>query len=186
MPVDKKFRRLKVKKFYKLNHQIAYPEVRVIDEKGTQVGIMPASEAIKKAQELELDLVEISENAKPPVVKIIEFKKFKYLEQRKEKEAKKHAKQTELKEVRFSPFIGEHDLQTALDKAKRFIKEGDLVKISIRFKGRQMAHTEFGPKLLSRILENLKGIAEKDRPEKFEGRQLVTIVRPAKGTVKSN
>lgn len=127
-----------------------------------------------------MDLVEIAPEAKPPVVRLIEYKKFKYLEQKKEKEAKKHAKQTELKEVRFSPFIGEHDLQTRLERIKEFLKEGNLVRVSIRFKGAQMAHQEFGPKLLGKILSSLEEIAEKERPERFEGRQFVTVLKPAK------
>lgn len=146
------------------------------------MGILPIEEALSKAQEVGLDLVEIAPNANPPVVKIIDFKKFKYLEEKKEKEAKKHAKQTELKEVRFSPFIGDHDMQVALDRAKKFLHEGDLVKVSIIFTGRQMAHQEFGPKLLARIMESLEGIAEKERPERFEGRRFVTIIKPTKAS----
>lgn len=131
-----------------------------------------------------MDLVEIAPEAKPPVVKIIEFKKFKYQLERREKEARKHTKETALKEVRFSPFIGDHDFQTALEKTKKFLSEGNIVKISIRFKGRQMAHTEFGPKLLSRILASLEGVAEQERPEKFEGRQFTTILRPTRASPK--
>lgn len=143
---------------------------------------MSLSEGLKKAQEINLDLVEIAPNTQPPVVKIIDFKKFRYLEEKKEKEARKHTKQTELKEVRFSPFIGEHDLKTALERAKRFLSVGDLVKISIVFTGRQMAHTEFGPKLLERILRELSDIAETEREAKFEGRRFVTMIRPTKKT----
>ena len=139
---------------------------------------MSLSEALKKAQEQDLDLIEIAADAKPPVVKIIDFQKFKYLEDKKEKEARKHTKQTELKEVRFSPFIGEHDLQTGLKKVKGFLKDGHLVKISIVFTGRQMAHQEFGPKLLERIMAEID--AEKERPERMEGRRLNTIVRGTK------
>lgn len=105
------------------------------------------------------------------------------MEDRKEKEARKHTKETELKEVRFSPFIGEHDLNTGLGKVKKFILDGDIVKISIQFKGRQMAHTEFGPKLLEKILFELSEIAEQDREARFEGRRYVTIVKPKKGVV---
>lgn len=129
-------------------------------------------------------MVEIAPDAKPPVVKVIDFKKFKYQQERQEKEARKHAKQIELKEVRFSPFIGEHDFQTGIEKIKKFIAEGDLVKVSVRFKGRQMAHTEFGPKVLKRVLENLEGIAERERDEKFEGRQFNAILKPTKQTFK--
>jgi len=174
-------RRSKVKKLYKLNHQISAKELRVIDEEGKQIGILSLSEALKKAQSAEADLVEIAPDAQPPVAKIIDFKKFRYLEEKKQKEARKHTKQTELKEVRFSPFIGEHDLQTALEKVKKFIAEGHLVKISVIFKGRQMAHTEFGPKLLDRIMTDLSQIAQSEREARFEGRRFVTIIRPVKG-----
>jgi len=128
-----------------------------------------------------LDLVEIAPNAKPPVVKIVDFKKFRYLEERKAKEARKKTKETELKEVRFSPFIGEHDLETGLKKVRKFLSAGDLVKISIVFKGRQMAHTEFGPKLLEKILGKFEGGVEQERSAKFEGRRYVTIIRKSKG-----
>lgn len=141
---------------------------------------MSIAEALKRAQEKQLDLVEIAPDAKPPVVKIIEFAKFKYLEEKKEKEARRHAKQTELKEVRFSPFIGEHDYHTATEKVKRFLEEGNLVKVSIVFLGRQMAHQEFGPKLLERIMSTLDGIGQLEREPRFEGRRYVTIVRPTK------
>ena len=173
-----------IKKFYKINHQITAEQVRTVDEAGKQIGILSISLALKKAQEVGVDLVEIAPNAKPPVVKIIDFAKFKYLEDKKQKEARKHTRETELKEVRFSPFIGEHDFETALSKVKRFIKEGDLVRITVRFKGAQMAHQEFGPKLLSKILANLEGIARQERPERFEGRQLVTVVKPIKAKPK--
>lgn len=137
-------------------------------------------EALKKAQEAEKDLVEIAPEAKPPVVKIIEYKKFKYLEEKKEKEARKHAKQTELKEVRFSPFIGDHDLETAIKKVRKFLEDGDIVKISIVFTGRQMAHQEFGPKMLDRILSLLEDRGEQERQARFEGRRYVTFIKPVK------
>ncbi|MEX2028186.1 MAG: translation initiation factor IF-3, partial [Candidatus Curtissbacteria bacterium] len=111
----------------------------MLDEEGKQIDVMSLSQALAKAQELELDLVEIAPDAVPPVAKIIDYKKFKYLEDKKEKEARKKTKQTELKEVRFTPFIGDHDLDTGLRKVKEFLSDGNLVKISIVFKGRQMA-----------------------------------------------
>ncbi|MDO8486955.1 MAG: translation initiation factor IF-3 [Candidatus Curtissbacteria bacterium] len=173
-----------MKKFYKLNHQIQAKEVRVLDEEGKQLDVMPLSVALMRAQELGLDLVEIAPEASPPVARIIDYKKFKYLEEKKEKEARKKTKQTELKEVRFTPFIGEHDLQTGLKKVKEFLSEGNLVKISIVFKGRQMAHQEFGPKLLERILKELEGLAQMERPARMEGRRFVSTIRGAKGTIK--
>lgn len=141
---------------------------------------MPLSEALTKAQELGLDLVEIAPEAQPPVARIIDYKKFKYLEEKKEKEARKKTKQTELKEVRFTPFIGEHDLQTGLKKVKEFLSEGNLVKISIVFKGRQMAHQEFGPKLLERIMGVLEGLAQIERTPRMEGRRFVCTIRGTK------
>src|SRR4030042_2514532 len=161
--------RLKVKKFFKLNHQITASELRVLGEDGKQLGILPLSEALKKAQELNLDLVELAPDAKPPVAKLIEFKKFKFQQKKKEKEARRHTKQVELKEVRVSPFIGDHDLQTALERIKKFIGDGDLVKISIVFTGRQMAHPAFGLKMLQKIMGNLGDTVEKEREGRFEG-----------------
>lgn len=155
----------------------------MLDPEGKQLGIMSTNEALKIAQEQELDLVEIAPEAKPPVVKIIDYKKFQYLEERKQKEARKHTRETELKEVRVSPFIGDHDLEVALKKVKRFLSEGDMVKLSVVFKGRQMAHTEFGPKLLDRILATLAGIGEKDRDARWEGRRYVSILKPTKEAV---
>ena len=151
-----------------------------MDDEGKQVGVLSKEEALKLAVEEEKDLVEIAPEAKPPVAKIIDFKKFKYLEEKKEKEARKNAKATELKEIRFSPFIGEHDIQTNLRKVKEFLIDGDLVKITIVFKGRRMAHEEFGPKLLERLMADLEGMAQQDRPPRMEGRRFVTIIKPTK------
>lgn len=175
-------RRKKVKRYFKLNHQITAEELRVIDEEGKLIGVLKKSEALKLAEEAEADLVEIAPDAKPPVAKIVDYKKFKYLEDKKEKEARKKTKQTELKEVRITPFIGDHDLNTALVKVKKFLSSGDLVKVSVVFKGRQMAHQEFGPKLLERVMTELSGLAEIDRPSRMEGRRFVTIIKPVKGT----
>lgn len=136
------------------------------------------------ARDEELDLVEIAPNAQPPVAKIIDFKKFLYLEERKEKEARKHTKETELKEVRFSPFIGEHDLEVGVARVRKFLKEGDLVKITVVFKGRQMTHTEFGPKVLKRVMDHLQDEAVQDRVERMEGKRFVTVLRAAKSQPK--
>jgi len=154
--------------------------VRLLDETGKQVGVVDLSEALKRAQDVELDLVEIAPEAKPPVAKIIDYKKFQYLEERKQKEARKHTKEAELKEVRVSPFIGDHDLEVALKKVRKFLGEGDMVKISVVFKGRQMRHTEFGPQLQERILTLIAGIGERDRDSRWEGRRFVSIVKPTK------
>ena len=157
--------------------------MRVINTQGKQLGVLAIVDARKLAQEQAVDLIEIAPQAKPPVVRLIEFKKFKYLEEKKEKEARRHTKETELKEVRISPFIGQHDLETALEKIKRFLKEGDLVKISVVFTGRQMAHQEFGPKMIARVMLALETLAQQDRESRFEGRRYVTLVKPMKGKV---
>lgn len=155
-----------------------------MDEKNKQIDVMSLPQALAKAQELELDLVEIAPDAEPPVVKIINYKKFKYLEDKKEKEARKKTKQIELKEVRFTPFIGEHDLQTGLKKVREFLSDGNLVKITIVFKGRQMAHQEFGPKLLEKIMTTLVDLAQIERPPRMEGRRFVSIIRETKRIAK--
>lgn len=155
--------------------------MRVIGEDGSPLGVLSRDAALKKAEELEIDLIEIAPEAQPPVVKLIDFKKFKYLEDKKEREARKKAKQTELKEVRFTPFIGDHDLQTNLRKVKEFLAIGDIVKISIVFKGRQMAHQEFGPKLLERLMTELDNQVTQERPARMEGRRYVTVIRGIKG-----
>lgn len=142
--------------------------------------MLSKEEALKKAQADELDLVEIAPEAKPPVAKIIDYKKFQYLEERKLKEARKNTRETELKEVRFTPFIGEHDLEVGLKKVRKFLGQGDLVKVSIIFRGRQMIHTEFGPKLLDRIKVLLEGEAEQERASRFEGKRYVSILKPTK------
>lgn len=127
-----------------------------------------------------MDLVEIAPEANPPVAKIIDYKKFQYLEERKLKEARKNTRETDLKEVRFTPFIGEHDLEVGLKKVRKFLGQGDLVKVSIVFRGRQMIHTEFGPKLLDRIKALLEGEAEQERASRFEGKRYVSILKPTK------
>lgn len=172
-----------IKKFYRFNHQINATQLRVIDAEGKQLGVLSKEEALKAAQAQELDLVEIAPEAKPPVAKIIDYKKFQYLEERKLKEARKNTRETELKEVRFTPFIGDHDLEVGLKKVRKFLGEGDLVKVSIIFKGRQMIHTEFGPKLLERIKTLLEGEAEQERTSRFEGKRYISILKPTKAII---
>ena len=171
-------------RYFKQNHQITAPEVRLIDEDGKLIGVVPIAEARAKSAEAELDLVEIAPNAKPPVVKIIDYAKFKYMEAKKDALAKKKTRETELKEVRFSPFIGEGDFDTRINRAKEFLKRGDLVKVTVKFKGRQMAHQEFGPKLMDKILVALEGVGEKERDFKQMGLQFSGVVKPAKSTKK--
>jgi translation initiation factor IF-3 len=135
---------------------------------------------LQKAHDEGLDLVEIGPSANPPVCKILDFEKFKYEKTRQEKEAKKKIKEIELKEVRFGPFVSEHDLNFRLEKAKEFLKKGNKVKLTINFTGRQMRHTEFGDQLLNRIMEQLGESVQVDQEKRFAGRQLSIVVGPKK------
>ncbi len=153
----------------------------MIGSDGTQLGVMNRGEALKKALEAELDLVEVAENADPPVARIIEFEKFKYQEDKKEQAARKKAKDVELKEVWLSPRIAEHDLETRLRKAEEFLGKGNKVKLTIKFKGREMAHPENGRKVLEQVLKFWGDRVVIEREAKFEGRNLTTIVGARKG-----
>jgi len=152
----------------------------VLDESGKQIGIIPTEEALKQAWDEGLDLVEIAPEADPPVAKILDFKKFLYTEKLKEKKAKKKTKEVELKEIRVGPFIAQHDLETRLEQAAGFLDEGNRVKITVKFAGRQMGHTEFGFELLKKIKEELSGVAQIEREEKLEGRNLSMTLCPIK------
>lgn len=177
----------KSKQYWRTNKQIHAPEVRVIDEKDKQIGVLKLPDALKKAEKAKLDLVEIAPNAKPPVVKIIDFGKFRYQERKKSKLQKKNSKSSELKEIRFSPFIGEADYNTRLQKIKEFLKEKNKIRLVVKFKGRQMGSKKFGYDLLKRIITELAGEITIDMEPKFIGRHLTMVVSPtAKKSVKSN
>lgn len=170
------------KKFYRINHYIQAEEVRVVDEKGKQIGVIPTGKALQQAQDKGLDLVEVAPGASPPVCKIVNFKKFKFLKSKKEQKEKKKSKKVEIKEIQLSPFIAENDLEYRLERAKEFLKEGNKVKISVRFKGRQITKKDFGYKLLERVLEKLKPLSEVDLEPKFAGRKLEMILKPTRGS----
>ncbi|MEK7119184.1 MAG: translation initiation factor IF-3 [Patescibacteria group bacterium] len=164
-------------KFYRLNYQIASPTVRLLDEEGKQIGIVSKLEALQKAKELEIDVVEIAPNAKPPVAKLIDFKKFKYQEAKKERENKKSQKNVGVKEVRLRPFIGQHDFDTRLARAKEFLDAGNQVKISVFFKGREITRKEFGYDVVKRFIGKLESVKLVRDPH-MEGRVLVAMVVP--------
>ncbi len=159
-----------------INEQIKDREVRLIGAGGEQLGIMSAREAMKIAHEAELDLVKIAPTAKPPVCKIIDYGKYKYELVRKEKEAKKKQKTVELKEIRLSPNIETNDLNTKINAAKKFISKGNKVKITLRFRGREMAHMNQSKYILDEFAENLADIAVIDKPSKVEGRTMVMFL----------
>ena len=157
-------------KFYRINERIFANELRVLDEQGEQIGILKKQEALEKAKEQELDLVEVAPTAKPPVARIIDFKKFLYQEEKKRRETKRKAKSSETKEIRLGPFMNEHDLETMTKRAREFLEENDKVKLVVRFKGRQMGHPEFGLKVVGKAIDMLSDISKVDKDPHFEGR----------------
>lgn len=163
-----------------INGQIRDKEVRVIGENGEQIGIMSPREAMKIAQEAELDLVKIAPKAQPPVCKIIDYGKYKYEMVRKEKEAKKKQKVIEVKEVRLSPNIDTNDLNTKIGAARKFLEKGNKVKVTLRFRGREMAHMNQTKYVLDDFAEKLSDIAVIDKPSKIEGRSLVMFLTAKK------
>ena len=159
-----------------INGQIRDKEVRLIGEDGEQKGIMPIKEAMRLAQEAELDLVKIAQKAQPPVCKIIDYGKYRYELARKEKEAKKKQKTVEVKEVRLSPNIDTNDLNTKVNNAKKFISKGNKVKITLRFRGREMAHVQQSKHILDDFAELLKDIAVVEKQPKLEGRSMSMVL----------
>ena len=159
-----------------INEQIRDKEVRVVGENGEQLGIMAARDALKLAQDAELDLVKIAPTAKPPVCKIIDYGKFRYENARREKEARKKQKVIEIKEVRLSPNIDTNDLNTKVGAARKFLEKGDKVKVTLRFRGREMAHMYKSKYILDDFAESLKDIAVIDKPSKVEGRSMVMFL----------
>lgn len=158
------------------NEQIRDKEVRLVSEDGEQLGIMSSKDALNKAMEAELDLVKIAPMAKPPVCKIIDYGKFKYEQARKDKEAKKKQKTVELKEVRLSPNIGTNDMNTKVNNAKKFITRGSKVKVTLRFRGREMAHVQQSRHILDDFAALLSDIAVIEKPAKFEGRSMSIVL----------
>ena len=159
-----------------INEQIRDKEVRVIGEDGEQLGVMSAKEALKLAQEAELDLVKIAPTANPPVCKIINYGKYRYEQARKEKEAKKKQKVVDVKEVRLSPNIDTNDLNTKVNSAKKFIQKGDKVKVTLRFRGREMAHMQTSKHILDDFADMLKDVASVEKPAKLEGRSISMVL----------
>lgn len=159
-----------------INEQIRDKEIRLIGENGEQLGIMSARDAMKMAKEAELDLVKIAPAAKPPVCKIIDYGKYRYEQARKEKEAKKKQKTIEVKEVRLSPNIDMNDLNTKVGAARKFIEKGNKVKVTLRFRGREMAHMQSSKHILDDFAEQLKDVASVDKPPKIEGRNMTMFL----------
>ncbi len=163
-----------------INEQIKDREVRVVGADGEQLGIMSSREALKLAQEAELDLVKIAPTAKPPVCKIIDYGKYRYEQIRKEKEAKKKQRIVEVKEIRLSPNIEENDLNTKVNAARKFIAKGNKVKITLRFRGREMAHMQKSKHILDDFAEQLSDIAAVEKAPKVEGRSISMVLTEKK------
>ncbi len=162
----------------RINEQIRVREVRLIDETGQNVGVVPKLEAASRALEAGLDLVEISPDAQPPVCKIMDFGKFKYQEQKKAAEARKRQKVVEVKEIKMRPGIDDHDYDTKMKAMRRFFEEGDKVKITLRFRGREMAHSHLGMQVLQRVKADCETFAKVEYEPRFEGRQMIMILAP--------
>lgn len=175
----KKFKKYKENRvFYRTNDRIFATTLRVLDSEGKQIGVLSRFEALAKARENGLDLVEIAPKATPPVAKIIDFKKFLYQQEKKKREEKKKAKVSETKEVRLGPFMNDHDLAVMMKRAKEFLNEGDKVRLVVKFVGRQIVHPEFGKEILNKVITNLADISKIERDPRFEGKQLIVILSP--------
>ena len=163
---------------HQINEEILDKEVRLIGDEGEQLGIMSAAEALRIATERELDLVKIAPGSTPPVCKIMDYGKFRFEQTKKEKEAKKNLRVIEIKEIRMSPGIDTNDFNTKLKNGQKFLQDGDRVKVSVRFRGREMAHTEIGAQLLKDFAEKCADIANMDKAPKLEGRNMSMFLSP--------
>ncbi|MFH2061375.1 MAG: translation initiation factor IF-3 [Candidatus Beckwithbacteria bacterium] len=169
-----------MKKYYKINQYIDAVEVRVIDAQEKQIGVMTRDEAIFKARQQKMDLVLVADKAKPPVVKIINFAKFKYQQQQDIKKSKKQTKATGQKEIRFTPFIAQKDFETRLKRSQEFLEDGHKVKLTVKFTGRQITRKEFGFELLKKAANNLVEFGTQSSEPKLQGKLLWIIITPLK------
>ncbi|MBD0379849.1 translation initiation factor IF-3 [Paenibacillus sp. WST5] len=167
-----------ISKDHMINDEIRVKEVRLIGADGEQLGIKPTREALQIAVEANLDLVNVAPTAKPPVCRIMDYGKYRYELQKKEKEARKNQKIVDIKEIRLSATIDEHDFQTKLRNAVKFLGDGDKVKASVRFRGREIAHAEIGKKVLDRLATETADISSMERAPKLEGRSMIMILTP--------
>ena len=162
------------------------PEVRLIDETGAQVGIMKTQEALRYAQSKDLDLVEVAPEAKPPVCRVLDYSKYKYEQAQKQKAARKHQTQINVREIKFRPKIAQHDYDTKKGHVVRFLNGRDKVKVTIMFRGREMAHPERGEQLLNRLAEELGELAVVEQRPQQDGRNMVMMLAPSKTAVEEN
>jgi translation initiation factor IF-3 len=164
----------------RINERIRVPEVRLIDENGQQVGIMRTQDALRMAQDRDLDLVEVAPDAKPPVTRILDYSKYKYEQVQKQKAARKHQQQINVREIKFRPKIAQHDYDTKKGHVERFLRGRDKVKVTIMFRGREMAHPERGEMILNRLAEDLGDLAVVEQRPQQDGRNMTMMLGPAK------
>ena len=162
----------------KINEAIRAKDVRLIDENGENVGVVSHADALERAVKVGLDLVEISPDAEPPVCKILDFGKYKYQAQKKAAEARKHQKIVEIKEIKMRPSIDDHDYDVKMRSIRRFFEEGDKVKVTLRFRGRELAHQELGWQVLQRVKADTEPISKVESEPRMEGRQMVMVLAP--------
>ncbi|WP_198772007.1 translation initiation factor IF-3 [Advenella sp. S44] len=167
----------------RINAEIRIPEVRLIGVDGEQLGIVKTAEALRLAEQEGIDLVEIAPNAEPPVCRIMDYGKFKYQEQKRQHEAKAKQKIIQVKEVKFRPATDEGDYQVKLRNLKRFIEDGDKAKVTLRFRGREMAHQELGMRVLERVRDDMADLVQVEAMPKLEGRQMVMVLAPKRKAV---
>lgn len=165
---------------HQINEEIRDKEVRLIDSEGQQLGVVPLQKALETAEEKGLDLVNISPKATPPVCKIMDYGKFRFEQAKRDKEAKKNQRIVEVKEIRFSPKIDVHDFEVKAKNAIKFLGGGDKVKVTVRFRGREMAHTQIGLELLRKFAETCGEVATVEKEPKLEGRQMIMFLAPIK------
>ncbi len=180
VPILRRYKKPEPKKFYPRNYQIRSNQVRVIGEDGEQLGILSLSDAVAKAQAAGLDLVAVSMNSNPPVARITEFAKFLYDQKQREKRQRKNTKEVEVKELRFGPNIGDHDLEIRIQRAKNFLKAGNKIKINCQFRGRMITHPEVGKAKINRMLAELEDLCDVERGPYHEGRSVIALLQPKK------
>jgi translation initiation factor IF-3 len=184
VPVPRRFdRRPPERDTTRINERIRVPEVRLIDETGQQVGVMKSDDALRYAQEKDLDLVEVAPEARPPVCRVLDYSKYKYEQAQKQKQARKHQTQITIREIKFRPKIAEHDYATKKGHVTRFLKHRDKVKITIMFRGREVTHPERGVTILNRLAEELDELAQVEQRPSLDGRNMTMVLGPSKAVL---
>ena len=187
MPIPRRFdRRPPERDTTRINERIRVPEVRLIDEKGEQIGVMKTDQALEYARERDLDLVEIASEARPPVCRVLDYSKYKYEQEQKKKAARKHQQQVTIREMKLRPKIATHDYETKKGHILRFLKQGQKVKVTIMFRGREMAHPERGEVLLRKVADELAEFGTIEQSPNQEGRNMIMVMAPVKAPARKS